>query len=93
MLLYRTSEFKTHFFCYPKKLDLLLSWNQVFDLPLQQLRLRVIAEESNDFSGNCDIEDKRMFERLRVARTEAWGNDFSVWDQDQTKVSEDECLE
>ena len=34
LLLYRTSEFKTHSFCYPKKLDLLLSWNQVFDLPL-----------------------------------------------------------
>lgn len=34
LLFYRISEFKTHFFRYLKKLDLLLFWNQVFDLPL-----------------------------------------------------------
>jgi hypothetical protein len=35
LLLYWTSEFKTHFFCYTKKLDMLLSWNHIFDFPLQ----------------------------------------------------------
>lgn len=85
LLLYRTSEFKAHFFRYTKKLDLLLSWNQVYDFPLQQLRLRVIAEEGDDFSGKCDIEDDRIFERLRIARPGAWGNDLSVWDKDQTE--------
>jgi hypothetical protein len=85
LLLYRTNEFKTHFFRYTKKLDMLLSWNQVYDFPLHQLRLRVIAEEGNDFSGKCDIEDNRIFERLHIARTIAWGNDLSVWDQDQTE--------
>ncbi|KFY85332.1 hypothetical protein V498_07731 [Pseudogymnoascus sp. VKM F-4517 (FW-2822)] len=79
ILLYRTSGFRTYFFRHPKKLDLLLSWNEVFHLPLQRLRLRVIAEEGNDFSGKCDIEDKLIFERLRIVRTEAWGNDISVW--------------
>jgi hypothetical protein len=71
LLLYRTSEFKTHFFRYTKELDMLLSWNQVYDFPLQQLRLRVIAEEGNDFSGKSDIEDNRIFERLHIARTSA----------------------
>ncbi|KFY80511.1 hypothetical protein V499_00635 [Pseudogymnoascus sp. VKM F-103] len=85
LLLYRTSAFKTYFYRHTKKLDLLLSWNEVFDLLLQRLRLRIIAEEGNDFSGTCDIEDKRIFERLRVVRIEAWGNDISVWDRDHTE--------
>ena len=85
LLLYRSSDFKTHFFCYTKKLDLLLSWNYIFDFPLQQLRLRVIAEEGGDFSGMCDIEDNRILERLRIAQTSAWANNLSVWDQDQTE--------
>jgi hypothetical protein len=46
--------------------------------------LRVIAEEANDFCGKFDIKDKRVFERLHVARIAAWGNDISVWDRDQT---------
>lgn len=85
LLLYRSSEFKTHFFRYTKKLDLLLSWNHIFDLPLQQLRLRAIAEEGGDFSGKCDIEDSRIFERLRTAQIGAWANNLSVWNQDQTE--------
>jgi hypothetical protein len=85
LLLYRSSDFKTHFFRYTKKLDLLLSWNYIFDFPLQQLRLRVIAEEGGDFSGKCDIEDNRILERLRIAQTSAWANNLSVWDQDQTE--------
>ncbi len=56
LLLYRTSEFKTYFFQYPKELDMLLSWNQAYDFPLGQLRLRVTAEEWNDFSGKSDDE-------------------------------------
>ena len=34
LLLYRTSEFKTHFFRYAKALDMLLSWNYIFNFPL-----------------------------------------------------------
>ncbi|MCJ1284328.1 hypothetical protein MMC26_003659 [Xylographa opegraphella] len=33
----------------------------------------------------CDIEDRRIFERLRTAQTGAWANDISVWNQDQTE--------
>lgn len=84
LLLYRSSEFKAYFFRYTKKLDVLLSWNHVLDFPLQQLRLRVIAEEGADFSGRCDIEDRRIFERLRTAQTGAWANNHSVWNHDQT---------
>jgi hypothetical protein len=52
----------------------LLSWNQIFGFPLQQLRLRVIDEEENDFFlGKCDIGDNRIFERLHIARTGSWG--------------------
>ena len=34
LLLYRSSEFKTHSFRYTKELGVLLSWNKVFDFPL-----------------------------------------------------------
>jgi hypothetical protein len=85
LLLYRSSEFKAHFFRHTKELDILLSWNHIFDFPLQQLRLRVIAEEGGDFSGKCDIEDNRILERLRIAQSGAWANNRSVWDQDQTE--------
>ncbi|PMD49794.1 uncharacterized protein K444DRAFT_485540, partial [Hyaloscypha bicolor E] len=77
--------FKAHFFRHTKKLDLLLSWNQVYNFPLQQLRLRVIAKERDDFSGKCDIEDDRILERLCIMRPGAWGNNLSVWDKDQTE--------
>ena len=82
LLLYRSSEFKAHFFRHTKKLGLLLSWNHVFEYPLEQLRLRVIAEEGADFSGRCDIEDRRIFERLRTAQTGAWANNLSSWNHD-----------
>lgn len=85
LLLYRTSEFKTHFFRYAKQLDMLISWNDILDFPLQQLRSRVIAEEEGDFSGKCDIKDNRIFERLRTTRTHAWRNDLSIWDQEQSE--------
>lgn len=50
--------------------------------------MRVITEKANVFSGKCDIEDKRIFERLRAARIAAWRNDLSVWDRDQTKYED-----
>jgi hypothetical protein len=77
LLRYRTSEFKTYVFPRPNQLDMLLSWNQVYDFPLQQLRLRVIAQEEGDFSGRCDIEDRRISERLRIPHKGTWGNDLS----------------
>ncbi|PQE05176.1 hypothetical protein CJF31_00011326 [Rutstroemia sp. NJR-2017a BVV2] len=83
LLLYRSSEFKTHFFRYTKELDMLLSWNHIFDFPLQQLRIRVIAEEGGEFSGKCDIDNKRIFQRLRMTQSDAWANNLSVWGQDQ----------
>merc|ERR1711939_1042486 len=64
LLLCRTPEFKTHFWRHPNELNMLLSWNQLYDPYLQQLRLRVIAEEGNDFSGKCDIQDENIKKRL-----------------------------
>jgi hypothetical protein len=85
LLLYRSSEFKTHFFRYTKELGVLLAWNSVFDFPLQQLRVRVLAEEGGGFSGKCDIEDKRIFERLRTTHSGGWANNLSVWNLDETE--------
>ena len=85
LLLYRSTEFKTHFFRYTKELDMLLSWNHIFDFPLQQLRLRVIAEKGGGFSGKCDIEDNQIFERLHIAQLGAWASSRTVWDQDETE--------
>ncbi|KAG9229630.1 hypothetical protein BJ875DRAFT_474334 [Amylocarpus encephaloides] len=87
LLIYRSSEFKTHFFRYTKELGVLLAWNNVFDFPLQQLRVRVLAEEGGDFSGKCDIEDKRIFERLRSTQLGAWANNLSIWDPDETEYN------
>jgi hypothetical protein len=85
LLLYRTGEFKTYFFQHPKDLDILLSWNQVYDFSLRQLRLRVIAEEGNDFSGKSDVEEKWISDRLHAPQKRCWGNHLSVWDQDLTE--------
>ncbi|KAG9242209.1 hypothetical protein BJ878DRAFT_184464 [Calycina marina] len=85
LLLYRSSEFKTHFFRYTKELGVLLAWNNVFNFPLQQLRVRVLAEEGGDFSGKCDIEDKRIFERLRTTYSGALANNLSLWNSDETE--------
>jgi hypothetical protein len=85
LLLYRTKEFKAHFFRYAKNLEMLLAWNDLFDFPLQQLQIRVIAEEGGDFSGKCDVEDTRICERLRVVRPSAWNNCLSAWSQDNTE--------
>ena len=85
LLLYRTGEFKTYFFQYPKELDILLSWNQVYDFSLRQLRLRVIAEEGNDFSGKSDVEEKWISDRLHAPQKRCWGNHLSIWDQDLTE--------
>jgi hypothetical protein len=38
LLLYHSSEFKTHSSRYTKELNMLLSCNHTFDFPLQQLR-------------------------------------------------------
>jgi hypothetical protein len=78
LLLYRSSKFKIYFFRYTKELDILLSWNHIFDFPLQQLRIRVITEEGGDFSGKYDIDDKRIFERLRMIQSDTWANNLSV---------------
>jgi hypothetical protein len=66
LLLYRTREFKAYFFQHPKELHILLSWNRVYDLPLRQLGVRIIAEEGNDFSGRSDIEEQWIFKRLHA---------------------------
>jgi hypothetical protein len=63
MLLYQTQEFKTNCFKRPNELETLLSWNKVYGPALQRLRSRVIAEEANNFSGKCGIEDKDILER------------------------------
>lgn len=84
-LLCRTSEFKNYFFQYAKGLDILLSQNKVYDFPLRQLRLRVIAEEADDFSGKSDIEEQWIYNRLHAPQNMCWGDDLSVWDQDSTE--------
>jgi hypothetical protein len=58
LLLGRTGEFKNYFFQHPKELEVLLSWNEVYDFLLRQLPWRVIAEEGGDFSRKSDIEEK-----------------------------------
>ncbi|KAH6668261.1 hypothetical protein B0J14DRAFT_158199 [Halenospora varia] len=84
-LLCRTSEFKAYFFQHPKELDTLLSWNKVYEFPLRQLRLRVIAEEANDFSGKSDIEEEWLRDRLHAPQNMRWGDHPSAWDQDSTE--------
>jgi hypothetical protein len=84
-VLCRTNEFKNYFFQYPKKLDMLLSWHKAYDFPLQQLRLRVIAQEGNDFSGKSDIEEKWLRDRLHAPQNVCWGDHLSAWDQDSTE--------
>ena len=90
LLLCRTPEFKTHFWRHPNELNMLLSWNQLYDPYLQQLRLRVIAEEGNDFSGKCDIQDENIKKRLLLLpqMMADWRNDFSDWDQNSTEKAE-----
>lgn len=78
MLLYRTQEFKTNCFKRPNELETLLSWDKVYGPALQRLRLRVIAEEANDFSGKCDVLDKDILKRTG-ARMEEWANDSFEW--------------
>ncbi|KAN0117099.1 hypothetical protein V8E51_003076 [Hyaloscypha variabilis] len=85
VLLGRTSEFKSYFFQHPKELDTLLLWNKVYDFPLQQLRLRVIAQEGNDFAGKSDIEEQWICDRLHAPQNMCWGDHLSVWDQDSTE--------
>ena len=64
---------------------MLLSWHQVYDFPLRQLRLRVIAEEENDFSGKSDIEEAWIRKRLHAPENMCWGDHLSAWDQDSTE--------
>jgi hypothetical protein len=85
LLLYRTREFKAYFFQHPRELDMLLSWNRVYDFPLRQLGARTIAEEGDDFSGKSDIEEKWIFDRLHAPQNLCWGDHLSVWDHDSTE--------
>ncbi|TVY71303.1 hypothetical protein LSUE1_G004472 [Lachnellula suecica] len=82
LLLYRTREFKAYFFQHPKEFAMLLSWNQVYNLPLRQLGVRTIAEEGDDFSGRSDIEEQCIFKRLHAPQNLCWGDHLSVWDHD-----------
>lgn len=85
LLLYQTNEFKTYFFQYLKELDMLLSQNRVYNFSLQQLCLRVIGKEGNDFFSKCDIEDCCIFERLCIPSKRAQGNDLYNQGQDPTE--------
>lgn len=85
LLLCRTREFKSYFFQRSKELDTLLSWNKLYDFYLRQLRLRVIAEETNDFSGKSDIEERWIYDRLHAPQNMCWGDHLSVWDEDSTE--------
>ncbi|KIM93180.1 hypothetical protein OIDMADRAFT_21550, partial [Oidiodendron maius Zn] len=84
-LLCRTSEFKSYFFQHAKDLDVLLSWNKVYDFPLRQLRLRAIAEEAGDFSGKSDIEERSIYDRLHAPHNMRWGDHLTHWDQDSAE--------
>ena len=79
LLLYRTKEFRTHFLRHPNELTMLLSWNQLYHPHLYQLRLRVIAQAGGDFSGQCDLEDQDIFNRLHIPQGTIWRDDLSDW--------------
>jgi hypothetical protein len=81
----RTPKSKRYFFPHSKEFDTLLSWNKIYDLPLRQLRLRVIAEEADDFSGKSDIEERSILDRLHAPQNMCWGDHLSVWDQESTE--------
>ena len=81
-LLCRTSEFKNYFFQHAKGLNILLSWNKLYDFPLRQLRLRVVAEEAGDFSGKSDVEERWIYDRLHAPQNMCWGDHLSIWDDD-----------
>ena len=85
LLLYRTREFKSYFFQHPKELDMLLSWNRVYDFPLRQLGARTLAQEGNDYSGGCDIEEKWIFDRLHAPYNMCWGDHLTLWNNDSTE--------
>jgi hypothetical protein len=89
-LLSRTGEFKNYFFQRAMGLDILLSWNSVYDLPLQQLRLRVITEEADDFSGKAISKNSGYIIGLMLHRicigvitsasgTKIQGSEMSFW--------------
>jgi hypothetical protein len=71
-----------HFFQRAKGLNTLLSWNEIYDFPLRQLRLRVVVEEAGDFSGKCDIEEREIYDRLHALQNMRWGDHLSIWDED-----------
>jgi hypothetical protein len=84
-LLCRTTEFKNYFFQHAKDLDVILSWNKIYDFPLRQLRLRIIAAEADDFSGKSDIEERWIYERLHAPQHICWADHLSTWDHDSTE--------
>jgi hypothetical protein len=79
LLLYRTKEFRTHFMRHPNELETILSWNQVYQPRLQELRLRAIAQADGDFSGRCDLEDQDIFGRLHIPQGVTWGDELCDW--------------
>ena len=79
---YWTSEFKNYFFPRVKGLDIILSWHKIYDFPLRQLRLRVVAEEAGDFSGKSDIKERWIYDRLHSPQNMCWGDHLSLWDED-----------
>ncbi|KFY43092.1 hypothetical protein V495_04165 [Pseudogymnoascus sp. VKM F-4514 (FW-929)] len=82
LLLYRTREFKRHFYQHPKEINMLLSWYSVYDFPLRQLGARTLAQEGDDFSGRSDIEEKWIYDRLHAPHNMCWGDHLSMWDPD-----------
>jgi hypothetical protein len=78
-LLCRTSVFKTYFFQHSKDLDVMLCWNEVYEAPLERLRLRVIAQAGDDFSGQSDLENKSARDRLHGLQHMKWEDNFSAW--------------
>jgi hypothetical protein len=48
-------------------------------------RQYLVIEEGNNFFSRCDIEDRRIFERLCIPSKGAWGNDLCNWDQYSTE--------
>jgi hypothetical protein len=59
-------------------LETLLPWNKVYHQPLLRLELRLTAQEVNDFSGRCDLDDKSISEQITVL-TNDWRDDYCEW--------------
>jgi hypothetical protein len=78
LIIYRTSEFNDYCFQHPNSLETLLSWNKVYHQPLLRLESRLTAQEANDFSGRCDLDDECISEQITVP-TNNWRDDCCEW--------------